>query len=68
MFSPHLNDPNLMHPTKDWRVGGDNRMPGSSGFKYTGVHSCNRPTTSFHPEVSYGFINLYVSHPTHIPG
>ena len=67
MFSPHLTDPNITHSTKDWRGGGDNRMPGFSVFKYNGGHRCNRPLTSVHPEVSYGFINLYVSHPTHIP-
>ena len=64
-FSPHLTDPNIIHSTKDWRVGGDSRMPGFSVFKYTGGHRCNRPTTSSYPEVSYGFLNLYLSHPTH---
>lgn len=41
-------------------------MPGSSVFKYTGVHKCAAPKRPRYADVSYGFINLYVSHPTHV--
>ena len=67
MFRPYLSDLNLTHPTKDWRRTGANIMPGSSTFKYIGIHKLSLSTSSQYPEVSYGFINLYVSHPTHIP-
>jgi len=66
MFSTHLSDLNLTHPTKDWRRTGSRNMPGSSTFKYIGVHKLSSSTSSRYPEVSYGFINLYVSHPTHV--
>ena len=66
MYSPHLTDPNLTHQSKDWRLGGDSSMPGSSVFKYTGVHKCAAPKRPRYADVSYGFINLYVSHPTHV--
>ena len=65
MYSPHLTDPNLTHQSKDWRLGGDSSTPGSSVFKYTGVHKCLAPQRPRSPCVNFGFVDLYTSNPTH---
>lgn len=66
MFSPYLSDLNLTHPTKDWRRTGSGSMPGSSIFKYIGIHQLSLPKRPRYAGVAYGFINLYSSNPTHI--
>jgi hypothetical protein len=67
MFRPYLSDLNLTHPTKNWRRTGSRNIPGSSQLKYIGLHKLSLPKRPRYAEVAYGFINLYVSHPTHIP-
>ena len=66
MFSPYLSDLNLTHPTKDWRRTGLRNMPGSSTFKYIGIHQLSLPKRPRHVEVAYGFVSLYICHLTHI--